>query len=480
MRSERPRLPPLTGLAGRFALVVAVGLLSACQSPGSIDSDYSARAYQPISSQMLALMAKKDTNERAPILLRAYKKEAVLEIWKMKDNGHYTLLKTYPMCRWSGQLGPKKREGDRQVPEGFYTITPGQMNPHSEYYLSFNVGYPNAYDRAHGYTGGDIMVHGVCSSAGCFSMTNKEIAEIYAIVREAFDGGQKEIQLESLPFRMTAENLAKYRLDPNIRFWKELKKGVDAFDVTKEEPKVGVCGKHYVFDETPVDAHVRLNPTAVCPPLKEDSAVAKAVAAKEARDNAAVATLVAEGVPPIRTVYADGGQNPVFASRKGLDVSRPAALARGPVNIVLGANGKPLRSAAVAAHTKRAERTLAGKTVAAAKVRATGSGRAMAYASMPRGGARQHVPFYEKWFGFLAGRANPAPAVRVFEPATPVPANVPLPPRRLAASATGRTGGARTSVPPRKKPKAPAAPLRLRRTIGSAGFFDTTMTTAER
>ena len=117
-------------------------------------------------------MDEKGTNQPAPILIRTYKKEAELEIWKMKADGQYALLKTYPMCRWSGQLGPKTREGDRQVPEGFYTITPGQMNPNSNYYLSFNVGYPNAYDRALGRTGGDIMVHGICSSAGCFSMTD--------------------------------------------------------------------------------------------------------------------------------------------------------------------------------------------------------------------------------------------------------------------------------------------------------------------
>ena len=114
------------------------------------------------------------------MLIRTYKKEAEFEIWKMKADGRYVLFKTFPMCRWSGQLGPKMAEGDRQVPEGFYKITPGQMNPVSQYYLSFNVGYPNAYDRAHGASGGSIFVHGACSSAGCFSMTDEQIDQIYA------------------------------------------------------------------------------------------------------------------------------------------------------------------------------------------------------------------------------------------------------------------------------------------------------------
>jgi murein L,D-transpeptidase YafK len=148
------------------------------------------RSEQPISTATLAEMAKLDTTPSSPTLIRTYKMESELEIWKMKSNGEYALLKTYPMCRWSGQLGPKKKEGDMQVPEGFYTIAPGQMNPNSHYYLAFNVGYPNAYDRAYGRTGGNVMVHGICSSAGCFSMTDEQVADIYAIARDSFKGGQ--------------------------------------------------------------------------------------------------------------------------------------------------------------------------------------------------------------------------------------------------------------------------------------------------
>ena len=188
---------------------VAVGLtVAACALIAGCDDSYldqsSGRSQQPISSATLAEMDKLDTTPSSPTIIRTYKKEAELEIWKMKSNGEYALLKTYPMCRWSGQLGPKKREGDMQVPEGFYTIAPGQMNPTSHYYLSFNVGYPNAYDRAYGRTGGNVMVHGVCSSAGCFSMTDEQVADIYAIARKSFAGGQREIQLQSYPFHMTA------------------------------------------------------------------------------------------------------------------------------------------------------------------------------------------------------------------------------------------------------------------------------------
>ena len=315
--------------------VAACALIAGCDD--SYLDQSSARSQQPISSATLAKMEALDTTPSSPTLIRTYKKEAELEIWKMKSNGEYALLKAYPMCRWSGQLGPKKREGDMQVPEGFYTIAPGQMNPNSHYYLAFNVGYPNAYDRAYGRTGGNVMVHGVCSSAGCFSMTDDQVADIYAIARDLFAGGQREIQLQSYPFHMTAENMAKFRLDPNIDFWKNLKDGSDHFEVTKNEPSVLVCGKHYVFDATTKD-EVRGNEP--CPALKRDELVEALVAEKENKDETKVAELAASGVKPIHLVYADGGQNPVFIGYK--DVSDPDALVSGPQEIVLNDRAKPV------------------------------------------------------------------------------------------------------------------------------------------
>ena len=186
-------------------IVIAAGLalaLAACDDQVA----RSTRHLSPIPPQTLALMAEKGMSRSDPILVRAYKKESELEVWKRGQDGKYAYLKTYPICRWSGQLGPKVKTGDRQAPEGFYTVTPGQMNPNSAYYLSFDTGYPNAYDRAHGRTGAHLMVHGTCSSAGCYAMTDQGIAELYAIAREAFAGGQSAFQIQAYPYRMTAEN----------------------------------------------------------------------------------------------------------------------------------------------------------------------------------------------------------------------------------------------------------------------------------
>ena len=252
--------------------------------------------------------------------------------------GSYALLKTYPMCRWSGQLGPKKREGDMQVPEGFYTIAPGQMNPNSHYYLAFNVGYPNAYDRAYGRTGGNVMVHGVCSSAGCFSMTDEQIDDIYAIARDAFRGGQREIQLQSYPFHMTAENLAKYRLDPEHRFLEGAQERLRPLRGNEDRAfGRGLRQALRVRRERRAAPFPRPRRVRRCIATNRVEAV---VAEKESDDNAKVAELVAKGVKPIRTVYADGGQNPVFAGYK--DTSDPDALAAGPQEIVLNDAARPV------------------------------------------------------------------------------------------------------------------------------------------
>jgi murein L,D-transpeptidase YafK len=355
----------------------------------------------------------------------------------MRSDGRYALLKTYPMCRWSGQLGPKVKEGDRQVPEGFYAITPGQMNPNSAYYLSFNVGYPNAYDRAHGASGGAIMVHGACSSAGCFSMTDQQIAEIYAIARESFAGGQREIQMQSYPFHMTAENFAKHRADPNIAFWKQLKEGADNFEVAKAEPKVGVCGRHYVFNSTPENPGQRLEADAACPPLKQDAEIASLVSTKQHQDEQKIAELTATGVKAVRLLYADGGQHPDFFSKMP-EVSRPDALAQGPVEIDLSDPKLAKSPALQIAAAKAAKAGTGTSTVTAyapaqtASIPATASAVPSPSAVEASSGSGSSWLGLKGLFGSDDSKSEPADAKQT---AAPQPASVPLPPKRAAGAA---------------------------------------------
>ncbi len=420
-------------------------------------------------------MAKIDTTPSSPMLIRAYKKEAELEIWKMKSDGQYALLKTYPICRWSGQLGPKRTEGDMQVPEGFYAITPGQLNPNSHYFLAFNVGYPNAYDRAYGRTGGSVMVHGVCSSAGCFSMTDKQVDDIYAIGRDALRGGQREIQLQSYPFHMTAGKHGEVPARSEHRFWKELKNGADHFEVTKTEPSVVICGKHYVFGAT---AKGEVSATAPCPALQKDEEVEALVADKEAKDDAKVAELAAKGLRPIRTVYADGGQNPVFANYP--DTSDPDALAGSPQEIALE---EPSRTApavvnvaasdaakASASETEPAKAPQGGAPCRdGVRLRLTLSQRRrrpppippqpIAVATTAVGGVAgvwgASTSNVKKWLHVggdgEAGQARGAdPAATAYVPDQPIPSDVPLPPRRSAADAKAKRVAQKAPAPPAK------------------------------
>ena len=190
------------------SVALAAGVLLAGCNSDEVSLATNAKANQPVPPKLLAAMTEKDMDLNSPILVRLFKEEAELEVWKQDRSGRFALLKTYPICRWSGDLGPKVREGDRQAPEGFYSISPAQMNPQSAYYLSFNIGFPNAFDRAHGRTGSELMVHGDCSSRGCYAMTDEQIAEIYALGREFFFGGQRAFQLQAYPFHMTPVNMA--------------------------------------------------------------------------------------------------------------------------------------------------------------------------------------------------------------------------------------------------------------------------------
>ena len=444
----------------QLALVAFVALtLGACEEDRYRGS---ARHYIPIPSATYTLMADKGMNKDQPVLIRSYKKESELEVWKRKPNGQYALLKTFPMCRWSGQLGPKVREGDRMAPEGFYAISPAQMNPNSSYYVSFNMGYPNAYDRSHGRTGAHLMVHGACSSAGCYSMTDDQIGEIYALVREAQNAGQKAVQMQALPFRMTPENLAKHRLDSNIAFWKNLKEGTDYFDVTGDEPAVGVNGGRYVFNGG-----------------SSDPSVAQAVQQKRQQDETQVAALVAKGTPAVKLLYDDGDQHSSFKTAlvaggsdslnrsaswgsRDVGISRPDALTVGPRVVVLDDAGKP--KATIRAASADNEAVLAAVSAAAAEPPAARPEPVKAEAPKPvaapaatqlakvqpgaaapapvttgsfNTASEESQPFYRRALGFvpLIGGSKPAETqesapVASVVPEAPTNVRAPLPPRR--------------------------------------------------
>jgi len=183
-----------------------------------------------------------------PLFIRIFKEESLLEVW-IRSGAEYKHLKNYFICSYSGGLGPKLKEGDRQSPEGFYKVQKHQLNPNSKFHLSFNLGYPNKYDRAHKRTGSFLMVHGNCVSIGCYAMTNPKIEEIYALVESALKKGQRSVKVHAYPFKMTDENMALYSENRWIDFWTNLKEGYDYFEAEHIPPFVKVENKRYSIHE---------------------------------------------------------------------------------------------------------------------------------------------------------------------------------------------------------------------------------------
>ncbi|WP_082491058.1 murein L,D-transpeptidase family protein [Aureimonas sp. Leaf454] len=315
-------------LVGRWikAALLAATLMtvSACQKGADMGDLLGAEA--PVPAALVKEMKAKDMGVKSPILVRLFKEESELELWKQKTDGEYALLKTYSICAWSGKLGPKKTAGDRQAPEGFYTVTPGQLNPDSQHHLAFNIGYPNTYDRANGRTGEHLMVHGSCNSSGCYAMDDWQVEELYALARDSFAGGQRAFQIQAMPFRMTPKNMARHRQSEHYAFWRMLKAGSDRFELTKKPPVVGVCEKRYVFDPKLAEGQV-LSPSAACPDVAESVEVAAKRISDEAEEERLIASMKPDEFAPMSTFSYKTG-SPITADAYAAEQHRRAGYDR--------------------------------------------------------------------------------------------------------------------------------------------------------
>ncbi len=181
----------------------------------------------------------------APVFVRIFKRESELEVWARTGDGTYALVNIWPICAYSGELGPKLREGDGQAPEGIYHVGAGQLNPLSSYHLSFDLGYPNGFDRANARTGSFLMVHGSCVSIGCYAMTDDSIDEIYSLVAAALTKGQPQVQVHALPFRFASNWERDYATSPWRDFWRDLAVIDARFEADRIPPDVRVRNRRY-------------------------------------------------------------------------------------------------------------------------------------------------------------------------------------------------------------------------------------------
>jgi len=192
-------------------------------------------------------LATQDLQIGASLYLRIFKEEAELELW-VQNGRQYQRYKTYPICTFSGAIGPKLQEGDGQSPEGFYAVDLAALNPRSSYHLSFNLGFPNAYDSAQGRTGSFLMVHGDCVSIGCYAMTDPLIEEIYLLVEAALRNGQTAVPVHAFPFRMTPSRMAEAEGHQWQGFWQQLQPAYLQFEETYVPPVVSVHQGRYIVE----------------------------------------------------------------------------------------------------------------------------------------------------------------------------------------------------------------------------------------
>jgi len=233
------------------ALVFAISTpIHADEIPSSLRSINAAATAQP---DLLKELRERGIHYGLPVLIRIFKKERALEVW-IQVSEKFKLFKTYFVCDCSKEPGPKERKGDRRSPEGFYLVTPAQMNPNSRFHLSFDIGYPNDFDLAQGRTGGEIMIHGSCFSKGCFAMTDKQMEKIYTLADAAFRNGQPCFQVHIFPFRMTKENMDQNKKSKWYPFWSNLKEGYGFFERERHPPHIIIQDNRYLFyhrDDSP-------------------------------------------------------------------------------------------------------------------------------------------------------------------------------------------------------------------------------------
>jgi murein L,D-transpeptidase YafK len=226
------------GLSITAALMSAALAFTVSQTPLPSIAHRSALDLKQLSDRGLEL--------GSPILIRIFKQESELEVW-IRERDQFTLLTTYPICFWSGKLGPKEHEGDRQAPEGFYSIGLSQLRRVGRHPRSFNIGYPNSVDRALGRTGSYILVHGGCTSIGCYAMTDAVMDDLYDVAEKALGNGQDAIQVQIFPFRMSEQAMAAHAGSKWYDFWRNLKEGYDAFEETHVPPNITACGGKYLI-----------------------------------------------------------------------------------------------------------------------------------------------------------------------------------------------------------------------------------------
>ncbi len=228
------------------------------------------------SSGLAEAFSRKHLKLGSPVLIRIYKQSSELELWVLRGP-RFVLLNVYPICRWSGRLGPKLQAGDRQSPEGVYTITAAGLIVNDRWHRAMNINYPNRYDRVNSRTGSGILIHGRCRSIGCFALSDANVEEVYEAVRSALAAGQRQVQVVALPLRFRNKSV---EAPPDLPgFWQDLSREEALFHRDRVPAPAWLCGGRYVFEDRLAHGGKTMPESSLdCSPLNRPVSPAEAAA----------------------------------------------------------------------------------------------------------------------------------------------------------------------------------------------------------
>jgi murein L,D-transpeptidase YafK len=277
-------------LLGALALSLPAsdGVMAARRSNGN--------SVEAVNNSLAAKFEEKGLTLGSPVFLRVYKQTSEMELW-VQQGPRYIHFKTFGICRWSGGLGPKMYEGDRQSPEGLYHITTADLIVNPRWDRAMNINYPNSFDVVNGRSGSGILIHGKCGSIGCFAIQDQNVEEVYGAVRAALFSGQAEIPVLALPFRFAS-------VAPSVRdtlqlneFWSDLRRADLLFERDRLPPTAWICDGRYYFADRRGDRHRHAVHLPGCKPLKAPVTAGETAEVKQRAQSIIAASVATQESP---------------------------------------------------------------------------------------------------------------------------------------------------------------------------------------
>lgn len=243
-----------------LSLPVCEGAMAARRGNGN--------SVEAVGMTLAAQFQEKGLTLGSAVFIRVYKQTSEMELW-VQQGARYVHFKTYGICRWSGGLGPKMYEGDRQSPEGLYHITAADLIVNPRWDRAMNINYPNSYDVVNGRSGSGILIHGKCGSVGCFAIQDQNVEEVYGAVRAALNNGQAEIPVLALPFRFASVAPTVNDTLQLSEFWSDLRRADLLFERDRIPPTAWICDGRYYFADRRGDRHRHAVHLPGCKPLSQ-------------------------------------------------------------------------------------------------------------------------------------------------------------------------------------------------------------------